>query len=74
MPLVTTDLYDYSFIRYFVVEFSEEARLCVNPYDIIEEVKRVTGSPPKRVFGNNGRSVAVEVETKEQSERIVEVK
>ena len=74
MPLVTTDLFDYSFSRYFVVELSEEARRCVNPYAIIEEVKRVTRSPPKRVFGNNRRSVAVEVETKEQSERMVEVK
>ena len=31
-------------------------------------------SPQKRVLCNNRRSVAVEVETKEQSERIVEVK
>ena len=39
MPLMTTDLYNFSFIRYFVVRFSEEARRCVNPYAIIEEVK-----------------------------------
>ena len=34
----------------------------------------MTGSPPKKAFGNNRRSVPVEEETKEQSERIVEVK
>ena len=45
----------------------------MNPYAIIDEVKKATGSPPKRVIGNNRRSVKVEVGTKKQSERITEV-
>ena len=58
-----------TFARYFIVEFTEEARKCVNLYALIDEVKTVTGSPPKRVFGYNGRLVTVEVSRKEQSEK-----
>ena len=65
---------DKTFVRYFVVELTEEARKCVSPYALIDEVKTVTGSPPKRVFGNNRRSVTVEVSRKEQSEKIVSIK
>ena len=54
-----------------MVEFWEERR-GVDLYATIEEVKRVIGSPPKRIFGNM-QSVGVEVETKEQSGMIVEV-
>ena len=58
----------------FIVEFKEEAGKCVNPYALIEQVKAVTGSPPKRVFGNNRRSVTVEVSRKEQSEKMAPIK
>ena len=58
-----------TFARYFIVEFTEEAKKCVNPYALIDEVETVTGSPPKRVFGNNRRSVTVEVSSKDQSEK-----
>ena len=61
----SADLYDDPFVKYFVVEFSEEARQCVNSHAIIDEGKKGTGSPPKRVLGNNRRSVTVEVRTKE---------
>ena len=37
-------------------------RRCINPYVIIDTIKRVVGHRPKRVFGNNRASVAVEME------------
>ena len=50
MPLVITDRCDHPFIRYFVVEFTEEAKLCVNLYAVTKEVKKVTVSSLDRFF------------------------
>ena len=65
---------DETFARYFIVEFTEEARKCVNSYALIEEVKRVPGTPPKRAFGNHRRLVTVEVSRKEQSKKMASIK
>ena len=37
-------------------------------------MKAITGSPPKRVFGNNRRLITVEVSRKEQSEKMALIK
>ena len=74
-PISDTGMFcEDTFVQYHVFEFTEESKKCVNPYALIDEVKTVTGYPPKRVSGNNKRSVTVEVSTKEQSEKITSIK
>ena len=53
-----------TFVRYHVFEFTEKSNYCVSPYALIDEVKSVTGYPPKRMSGINKRSVTVKVSTK----------
>ena len=55
-------------------EFTEESNKCVDSYSLIDEVKKVTRCPPKRVSGNKKRLVTVEVSTKEESEKIASIK
>ena len=65
-PISDTDIFcDDTFVRYHVFEFTQESKKCANPYALINEVKTVTGYPPKPVSGDNKRSITVEVSTKE---------
>ena len=63
-PISDTGIFcEDTFVRYHVFEFTEESKKCVHPYALNDEVKTVTGYPPKRVSGNNKRWVTVEVST-----------
>ena len=48
--------------KFYVFKFARETRLCVNPYEVIDKVKEVTGVQLKRIFGNNQASMTVEVD------------
>ena len=71
-PISDTGIFcEDTFVLYHVFEFTEESKKRVDPYALIDEGKTY---PPKRVSGNNKRSVTVEVSTKEHSEKITSIK
>lgn len=60
--------------RYFLVKFTEQSKRSVNPYSLIEKIESITGSKPKNVTGSNRSSFTVEVQSAEQSEKILSLK
>ena len=60
--------------RYYTMTFNEQSRRSVNPYSIIKKVEEITEQKPKAVTGNNRSSFTIETVSKEQAEKMQQIK
>ena len=63
-------IYQNHFTKYFILRIPIEYKRKLNPYKIIDEIKKETGEAPKRVSGNNVNSFTIEIASEMQSNKI----
>ena len=70
VPLNLDQIYNEPFTRFYVMKVPIAARRSINPFAIADKITQKIGAKPRQVTGYNSSSFTIEVNNKEQAEKL----